>query len=127
MVFTAELIGPGIIKKIGRRAKQNQPPMNKIAVIFDIKIIFPYSAKKNKAKPIAAYSTLYPETSSASASGKSKGCRFVSAKIEIKNKIKTGNKGFHRKTSACSSIIFEKFNEPATIKIDNIIEAKETS
>ena len=52
-----------------------------------------YSPKKNAAKAIAEYSTLYPATSSASASGKSKGARFVSAKIEIKNIIDTGNKG----------------------------------
>jgi len=35
---------------------------------------------------MAEYSTLYPETSSASASGKSKGCLFVSAKQDIKKK-----------------------------------------
>jgi len=32
-----------------------------------------YSAKKNKTNVVAAYSTLYPETSSDSASGKSNG------------------------------------------------------
>jgi hypothetical protein len=36
-------------------------------------MILLYSAKKKSAKPIAEYSTLYPETSSASASGRSKG------------------------------------------------------
>jgi hypothetical protein len=56
-----------------------------------IKIIDPYSAKKNKAKPILEYSTLKPETNSDSASGKSKGARFVSANIEIKN-IKNNEK-----------------------------------
>ena len=50
----------------------------------DIIIILLYSAKKNKTKPTAEYSTLYPETNSASASGKSKGCLFVSAKIQKK-------------------------------------------
>jgi len=45
-----------------------------------------YSANKNKSKDI-------PATNSDSASGKSKGCRLVSAKPEIKN-IKNGiNKG----------------------------------
>jgi hypothetical protein len=62
-------------------------------VTDDIKIILLYSAKKNKAKPIAEYSTLYPDTNSASASGKSNGCLFVSAKAHIKNKKKIGNKG----------------------------------
>lgn len=43
-----------------------------------------YSPKKNKAKKAAEYSVVYPPTSSDSASGKSNGCRFVSAKLEIK-------------------------------------------
>jgi hypothetical protein len=58
----------GAISKIG-----NQPPKKNITVKQHIKIILLYSAKKNNAKPIAEYSTLYPETNSASASGKSKG------------------------------------------------------
>jgi len=40
-------------------------------------MIDPYSARKNNANPILAYSTLKPETSSDSASGKSKGALFV--------------------------------------------------
>jgi hypothetical protein len=52
-----------------------------------------YSAKKNIANVIEEYSTLYPATISASASAKSKGARFVSARTEIKNIIKTGNNG----------------------------------
>lgn len=55
-------------------------------------IILLYSPRKKRAKAIPEYSTLYPATSSASASGKSKGARFVSAKADIKNKIKIGNK-----------------------------------
>jgi hypothetical protein len=55
--------------------------------------MFEYSPKKNSAKVIEEYSVLYPETSSASASGKSKGARFVSANIEIKKIIKSGYKG----------------------------------
>jgi len=51
----------------------NQPPKNKIETKALIKSILAYSPRKNKAKVIAEYSTLYPETNSASASGKSKG------------------------------------------------------
>ena len=69
---------------------ESQPPQNMITVKELIKIIEPYSAKKNKAKPILAYSTLNPETSSDSASGKSKGALLVSAKILIKNNKKRG-------------------------------------
>jgi hypothetical protein len=72
---------------------EDQPPKNIKTVSKDIKIMEPYSAKKNKAKPILAYSTLKPETSSDSASGRSKGARFVSARIEIKNIKNNGKKG----------------------------------
>lgn len=48
-----------------------------------MKSIFLYSAKANKANPVPPNSTLNPATSSDSPSTKSKGARFVSAKIEI--------------------------------------------
>lgn len=59
-----------------------------MVINVETKTIFAYSAKKNNAKPIEEYSTLYPETNSASASGKSKGALLVSAKAEIKNNKK---------------------------------------
>jgi len=66
-------------KLLGRNVKGNrsiignQPPKNKIETKALIKSILAYSPRKNKGKVIAEYSTLYPETNSASASGKSKG------------------------------------------------------
>src|SRR6185436_4476576 len=69
------------------------PPKNNKLVILPINNKLAYSAMKNNAKPMEAYSTLYPATNSASASGKSKGARLVSAKHDIKNIIKRGNKG----------------------------------
>ena len=56
---------------------ESHPPRNKIDVIADNHSILLYSAKKNMAKVIEEYSTLYPATISAYASGKSKGARFV--------------------------------------------------
>ena len=47
-----------------------------------IKIILAYSAIKNRAKGPPAYSTLYPDTISDSPSVRSKGARFVSARVE---------------------------------------------
>ena len=76
----------------------NQPPKNIITVKTLINIIEPYSARKNNAKPILAYSTLKPETSSDSASGKSNGALLVSAKIETKNIKNNGKKGIKKKT-----------------------------
>ena len=56
-------------------------------------MILLYSARKNSANPIAEYSTLYPDTSSASASGRSNGCRFVSARVVTKKIIRIGSSG----------------------------------
>jgi len=58
-----------------------------------------YSANENNAKLMAEYSTLKPETSSDSASGKSKGCLFVSAKEERKKIIANGKKGIKNQIS----------------------------
>jgi len=71
----------------------NQPPKKNTVLKTDIIKILEYSAKKNKTNVVAAYSTLYPETNSDSASGKSNGTLLVSAKVAIKNKTKQETKG----------------------------------
>jgi len=70
---------------------QLKPPKNNVIIKYIMNNIEEYSARKKQANPIDEYSTLYPETSSASASGKSKGCLFVSANAQMK-KI-TNNSG----------------------------------
>lgn len=82
-----------ITEKNGIPHSGHQPPKKSNTNKVDIKIILLYSAKKNKAKEMPPYSTLYPETSSASASGKSKGARFVSATMDIKKIKNNGKKG----------------------------------
>jgi hypothetical protein len=113
-VFTEKNNGAGI--KDRKEANSNQPPTNRITVIAHIKMMLLYSAKKKRAKPMAEYSTLYPETSSASASGRSKGCRLVSASVVIKNSKKVGNKGVKNHTYCWFSTMSEKLRVPA-IKI----------
>jgi hypothetical protein len=76
----------------------NQPPKKIRTVKTLIAIIEPYSAKKNKAKPILEYSTLNPETSSDSASGRSKGALLVSASIDTRNIKNKGKKGTTKNT-----------------------------
>jgi len=88
----------GSIKNNQETGIDNQPPMKINTVSMLIAIMEPYSAKKNKAKPILEYSTLNPETSSDSASGRSNGARFVSAKIDTKNIKNRGRKGTIKKT-----------------------------
>jgi len=78
----------------GKKGKgESQPPKNKRLVKTDIIIIWEYSAKKKSAKVIAEYSTLNPETNSDSPSARSKGALLVSAKADMKNIKKAGNKG----------------------------------
>jgi hypothetical protein len=78
--------------------KGNQPPQNNTTLIADINSMLLYSPKKNIAKIIEEYSTLYPATNSASASGKSKGARFVSANIETKKINAQGSNGAANQT-----------------------------
>ena len=92
-----------------------------------ISIIDPYSAKKNKANPILAYSTLNPDTSSDSASGKSKGALFVSAKIDTKNIKNRGKKGITKNTKCWKATILIKFSELTHNKIDIRISPIDTS
>lgn len=54
--FKPNQIPPGIQFKNQKGA--NQPPRNNKVVTTLINKILPYSPKKNKAKPIAEYSTL---------------------------------------------------------------------
>jgi hypothetical protein len=85
----------------GKILKKSQPPKNKIIKRPDIKKMLEYSPKKKAANKIPEYSILYPATNSASASPKSKGVLLVSANIEIKNIIASGNKGKQNQTVAC--------------------------
>jgi hypothetical protein len=86
-----------------------------------------YSAKKNIANVIAEYSTLKPATNSASASGKSKGARLVSAKREIKKITQIGNNGIQYQTIFCCSTILIRLNEFEQIAIGNKINPIEIS
>lgn len=103
------------------------PPKNKIVFIEHINNMFAYSPKEKRAKPIAEYSTLYPETSSASASGKSKGCLFVSAKAEVKKITNNGAKGTTNHKSFWKFIICCKSKDPQHKTSVNIINPIDTS
>jgi len=127
IVFNEKLIVSGTQVKGIKSKKGFHPPKKRIVVIDDIKIILLYSAKKNSAKPIAEYSTLYPDTNSASASGKSKGCLFVSAKAQIKKSTKTGNKGKANQIVFCVATISEKLRVLPTTRTDRITAPKEIS
>ncbi len=80
--------------------------------------MLPYSAKKNNANAIAEYSTLYPATNSASASGKSKGVLLVSANATIKNIIQKGSNGNMKQICSCDSTMFNIEKLPDIIITD---------
>src|SRR5260370_10722439 len=87
--------GSSICKTGGRnrRAGPCHPPKNNKVARQPTVNMFTYSAMKNIANFMALYSVWYPATSSVSASGKSKGIRFVSAHAairEIKNAMNCG-------------------------------------
>lgn len=126
MILLLYIIEPGINSIIFKGA--DQPPINSIAKIVDINIILLYSAKKNIAKIIDEYSVLYPATSSASASVKSKGVRFVSANIDIKKMMAHGNNGIiNQIVCICEKTIFIKFKDPVRSMTGKITNPMETS
>lgn len=93
-----------------------------------MKIIWEYSAKKNKAKIIPGYSILYPETSSDSPSDKSNGALLVSATEEIKNNNDTGKKEkINNPDKDWKYVRDERFKDPITRTIVNIINPKDIS
>src|SRR5918911_3682909 len=75
--------------EIGQDARQ--PPRNSVVAIAETVTMLTYSARKNRANFSDEYSVWNPPTSSDSASGRSKGARFVSPTIDTQNTTKLGN------------------------------------
>lgn len=114
---------------IGNKAEGmgNQPPKKKHIVKEAITNILLYSPKKNIAKIIPEYSTLYPATISASASGKSKGALLVSAKTATQKMHIKGKNGKTNQTLFCASTILYIFNDPVHEIITKTIKLIEIS
>src|SRR5258706_12984566 len=71
----------------------SQPPKNMITVSVAIRIMFMYSARKNSAKVMPEYSTIWPATISDSPSTTSNGARLVSATPAMKYTNSIGASG----------------------------------
>ena len=69
----------------------SKPPKKKNEPTTQYRNIAAYSSMKKKDQRMPEYSVMNPATSSDSASGRSKGARFVSARIEMKNRRKAGS------------------------------------
>ena len=89
--------------------------------------MFAYSARKNRVNAPAAYSTLKPETSSASPSVRSNGARFVSANVEMNHIIARGHAGRISHTCSCVIINVERVKDPLIRSTDSRILASVTS
>ena len=103
------------------------PPKNKITVIVENITIELYSLKKKNTKGTEECSVINPETSSDSASCKSKGVLDVSANIEMKYNKNTGNNGITNQTVCWCSIILIKFKDPVISITIKIAELKTSS
>src|SRR5580693_1021822 len=98
----------------------NQPPRNRMLIMAHSMMTFIYSARKNSRNGPEEYSTKNPATSSLSASSRSKGGRWVSARDDTKKMISIGNRMeimFQcRKAKmpplSCDVTMAERFSEP---------------
>jgi hypothetical protein len=91
-------------------------------VNIQIKTILAYSAKKKNTNITAECSVIKPETSSDSASARSKGALLVSAIQPMKNIMNIGNKGNRKNTTFCASTFIVRFKLPVNKTIINMAE-----
>src|SRR4051794_35371465 len=84
-----------------------QPPRNSVVASAETVVTLMYSARKNIANLIDAYSVWKPATSSVSASGRSNGARLVSPTTEIMYIANDGNSGsaYHSDCDATISLV----------------------
>src|SRR5919205_38569 len=112
-IFRMSQIGPGISVSGHKLNGASQPPRNRTEVKALIKIMFMYSPRKNSANAIDEYSTLKPVTSEASSSGRSNGCRLVSARIEATKIMNIGKCGTTYQRCRCDQTMSERLSDPA--------------
>src|SRR5690349_15157689 len=84
-------ITPGIQVKGATGKGGSHPPRNRMVAMAHIVRMATYSPRKNSRNGVAEYSTAYPATSSDSASTRSNGGRFVSARAETKKTTNIGS------------------------------------
>src|SRR4029079_15810564 len=96
----------------------NQPPKKRIVALAHMVAIATYSPSMNIVYGGDPYSPMKPGTRPDSASTRSNGGRFVSARAERKNTTNIGNSGSQYQLKrpygpSCAFTIAERFNEPA--------------
>lgn len=116
-----------IRKAVDSMLKSDEAPRNKIEDRVFIIRIFAYSARKKSANGPPAYSTLKPDTNSDSPSVKSKGARFVSAKVETYHINARGQDGIIIHVCCWAMLKVTSENPPAKRIELNAIRARVTS
>src|SRR5690606_27734510 len=142
VTFSTNQTTPGIQVNGGSPIGGSQPPRNRIVVMAHIRMIEMYSPSMNSRYGVEEYSTMNPATSSDSASGRSKGGRFVSASAEMKKITNTGNSGSQNQLrklsqgspircaspiSRCAVTMSERFSEPTQSSTVMMTKPIETS
>src|SRR5438270_395088 len=123
---------PGTQVKGGTGNGGSQPPMNRIVHIAHMVAIATYSPSMNIMYGVEPYSTMKPATSSDSASTRSNGGRFVSAKAEMKKMMNIGNSGSQYQPSNpkrvfCASTISVMRSDPTQSSTVMMTKPIETS
>src|SRR3954470_18659213 len=122
-------VGP--LNRLGKG--RNHPPSHSVTAMDETAIIAEYSARKNKDQRKPLYSVWNPAVSSDSASGKSKGARFVSATIataKMKNPISPSGKNLkmnHCACACCASTIPIMLSVPVLASFKLVIRMTETT
>src|SRR6185312_14522964 len=88
--FSTNQITPGTQVNGAKSKGGSHPPRNRMVVSAHISTIATYSPRKNNRNGVEEYSTMWPATSSDSASTRSKGGRLVSASAEMKKTMNIG-------------------------------------
>src|SRR3954464_6769000 len=101
---------PSSTRDSGQGARQ--PPRNSVVASAQTVVTLMYSARKNIANLIEAYSVWKPATSSVSASGRSNGARLVSPTIETRYMTNEGISGSAYHRCDCAATISLVDSEP---------------
>lgn len=102
-------------------------PRKRVAESVFMRRMLAYSARKNRAKGPPAYSTLKPETNSDSPSVRSKGARFVSARVEIYHIAARGQAGKISQTLSWATLKVCSVNPPVKMMMFSRIRPRLTS
>src|SRR5688500_10038759 len=132
LAFRTNQITPGIQVNGANGIGESQPPRNRIVPKAHMLMMATYSPSMKSRYGVEEYSTAKPATSSDSASGRSKGGRFVSAMAEMKNTTNIGKSGSQYqprmpRLEFCASTMADRFRVPAHMSTVTITKPMDTS